>query len=221
MGDDDKQFLNLLNIVYGDVIDRFADEYNGTLQLTEELGNNRSFVRLFAYHRNRICDDGGRLCSSGGCRREVYFSRSGGASWQSRFMDIREWCVIENLTICGGCNGDGGDCSISRVETSYVFNDLYSLRHSAGNIFRCPIYLVTAGGLFCCLPDDPAAGDYIVHYDNRSFETYQDHLLNSTIIPIFHRLWCRRFLRGGGLWRAAGFLRDDDDDDDDDDIEEE
>ena len=193
MGDDQQQLLaSVFNTAYGDVIDRFADEYNRTLQLSEQLGHNRSFVRLFAYHRDRI-RNGGRFCSSGGCHRQVYFSSFGGASWQSCLLEIREWCVIENLTICGRCNdGDDGffGCSVSSVETSYVFNELYSLRHSAGNILRCPIYLITTGRLFCCLPDDPAAGDYIVRYDNTPFETYQDRIVNFTIIPVFHRLCC-------------------------------
>ena len=78
MGDDQQQLLaSVFNTVYGDVIDRFADEYNWTLQLSEQLGHNRSFVCLFAYHCDRIRNG---LCSSGSCHRQVYFSSFGGAS---------------------------------------------------------------------------------------------------------------------------------------------
>ena len=186
--EDDQQQLVVFNTVvsvYGDIIDHFADDYNWTLQLSEQLGHNRSFVCLFAYHRDRICDG---LCG-GDFHSQVYFLRFGGVSWYNCLLEIREWCVIENLTICARCNDGLLGCSLSSIETSYVFNDLYSLRHSAGNILRCPIYLTTTGRLFCCLPNDSTVYcDYIVRYDNRPFKTYHKHMLDSTIFPFFSKI---------------------------------
>ena len=89
--------------------------------------------------------------------------------------------MVETLTICAKCNGGGGSglssFSISCIETSFVINDLYSLRHSAGNILSCPVYLISGGMLY-------DHDRYIVTYDNTPFETYYQNIIESRIIPL-------------------------------------